>query len=400
MVSVFTGAGGLDIGLELAGFCTVAACDSDQDCVETLKQNKAARISIPAQEGQTFLEGARLIGAPIEDVSASDLRPRGARRSWRPDLLVGGPPCQPFSSAGRQQSVRDPRGVLFLEFVRLARELRPRLVLFENVRGLVTARGPRKVPGEVLNSIKEAFEEIGYATNVAVLNAADYGAPQRRVRLFILASRQAPLPQFPEPTHSARGESTLFGSRKPWVTLGEFLASHPRPEQNEIVRPSEKLAPLLEDLANGSGLKSPGVAEPTRPGGHWGYKQGTFIADLAKPARTVTAASTQDWVRLRGGELRRLSLAECASLQGFPREWRFSGSRASQFRQIGNAVPAVFGQVLGSALLDALHNIRPRTRARSAPLPPAVKSAVKYATRDDERNGISRVRSARFVERD
>lgn len=283
--------------------------------------------------------------------------------------------------------------------MRLAEELRPRLILFENVRGLVTARGPTGKPGEALRLVLEAFESIGYATTCSVLNAADHGLAQRRVRLFILAAQNPPLPVFPEPTHSEEGSVGLFGSRKRWISLGEFLAAQPPPAADEVTRPSPALERQLRDVSEGSGLKSPGPKEPTRPGGHWGYKQGTFIADLSKPARTVTAASTQDWIRLPDGTLRRLTFRECASLQGFPPEWKFVGAKASQFRQVGNAVPSVFGRVLGRTLLDVLEAQRPRTRAKSAPLPSHVVGAIAYATRDDQRNGSSRVRSALYTGR-
>lgn len=140
------------------------------------------------------------------------------------------------------QSVDDPRGRLFEHFVRLASALRPRLILFENVRGLVTARGPRGEPGEVLRMVKAAFEGIGYGTSFALLNAADYGIPQRRVRCFLVASRCTALPEFPQPTHAEMPQANLFGSRLPWVTLGQFLASFPAPSAEEIVRPTSTLA--------------------------------------------------------------------------------------------------------------------------------------------------------------
>jgi DNA (cytosine-5)-methyltransferase 1 len=268
-------------------------------------------------------------------------------------------------------------------------------ILFENVRGLVTQRGPDGRPGEVLEMVKASFEAIGYATAFRVLNAADFGAPQRRVRLFMFGARVAPLPTFPTPTHSET--PTLYSASR--VTLGDFLKSF-RPsayEDEDIVRPSARLAPLLAEVPEGSGLKSAGAREATRPGGHWGYKQGTFIADPNKPARTVTAAATQDWLRLPDGSVRRLTTSECAALQGFPQEWHFSGDMASRFRQIGNAVPTYFGRVLGRAILDALEKSDQRIRPLSAPLPPEIRTSIDYTKREEARNGESRqrVRAAR-----
>jgi DNA (cytosine-5)-methyltransferase 1 len=237
--------------------------------------------------------------------------------------------------------------------------------------------------------VKAAFEDIGYSTTYALLNAADYGLPQRRVRCFMMATRCTVLPSFPPPTHAEAPESNLFERRSPWVTLGEFLATFPPPADVEIVRPTPTLAVRLATIPDGSGLKSAGAREATRPGGHWGYRQGTFIADLNQPARTVTASATQDWVRLADGTLRRLTLRECAALQGFPPEWHFSGPLASRFRQVGNAVPTVFGRALGAVLIEALAGGR-RPRPDSAPLPAEFLAAIAYTRKEHHRNGASR----------
>lgn len=386
-VSLFTGAGGLDIGLEQAGFRVLAAVDLDSDCVATLQANQQSRI--PIGDGRHYLQGTELLAAGVERLGAAEFRPSCADGEWTPDLLVGGPPCQPFSSSGKLLSVNDPRGRLFEHFVRLAKELRPKVILFENVRGLITARGPMGEPGEALRMVKQGFEGIGYATTFALLNAADYGVPQRRVRCLMMATRCTALPRFPEPTHGESAATTLFDTRLPWRTLGEFLANSPPPGDEEVVRPTPVLAAQLAKVTQGSGLKSAGAREATRPGGHWGYRQGTFIADLAQPARTITASASQDWVRLPGDSLRRLTLRECAALQGFPEPWRFVGPIASRFRQVGNAVPVVFGQVLGGALLEVLQG-RSGGKPASAELPREFLAAVEYTRREQARNGASR----------
>jgi len=390
LVSLFTGAGGLDAGLERAGFSTVSAVDIDADCVATLKLNRDSRVAI--DERRFFLDEAAILCGSVVELRARDLRPPDAPPSWHPDLLAGGPPCQPFSSAGKQLGVADPRGKLFLEFVRIARELRPKYILFENVRGLATQRGPAGKPGEVLLSVRDAFEAAGYATSFAILNSADFGAAQRRVRLFMFGARVGPMPAFPPPTHSEadRAPSLLAGVR-PWVTLGEFLdreAIVVPPE--DVVRPSPGLAKLLAGVDEGCGLRSAGARETTRPGGHWGYKQGTFIASRERPARTVTAAATQDWVREADGSLRRLTVSECAALQGFPSRWRFAGDRVSQFRQIGNAVPSHFGFALGRAIVDALTRGSKRARPSSVPLPSGILQSIAYTEREERRNGTAR----------
>ena len=388
VVSLFSGAGGLDIGLEQAGFQTVSCVDFDADCVSSLCANQRRRIE--AAPGWRHLEGATLLAADVETLEAGLLRPVDAPAGWVPDLMAGGPPCQPFSSSGKMLSVADPRGQLFHHFVRLAGELKPKMVLFENVRGLVTARGPKGEPGEVLEMVAGAFEAIGYATTFALLNAADYGAAQRRVRCFMMATRCTALPEFPEASHSQSPAGGLFGTVSPWKTLRELLTSLNPAREDEIVRPTPRLAELLATVPEGSGLKSAGAREATRPGGHWGYRQGTFIADPGQPSRTVTASASQDWVRLPDGSLRRLTLRECAALQGFPPEWHFTGSSVSQFRQVGNAVPSVFGRILGAALIAALAQPRER-RPESAPLPGRFTTAIDYTRREHRRNGASRL---------
>jgi DNA (cytosine-5)-methyltransferase 1 len=387
-VSLFTGAGGLDIGLEQAGFQTVSAVDCDPDCVAALRANQNARI--PAGGGRNYFEGAALLTANIEELEADQLRPADVSRGWVPDLMAGGPPCQPFSSSGKMLSVDDPRGKLFSHFVRLADDLRPKLILFENVRGLVTAKGPHGIPGEALQMVKDAFEGIGYATTFALLNAADYGLAQRRVRCFMMATRCTPLPLFPDSTHAKDPGSDLFSARLPWVTLRQFLASCPHSADADIVRPTPALAAQLANVPEGSGLKSAGAREATRPGGHWGYRQGTFIADMNLPARTITASASQDWIRLPDGSLRRLTLGECAALQGFPAEWEFIGPVASRFRQVGNAVPSIFGKVLGEAIRGAFQHGICRGRPASHPLPAEIVSAIEYTRREHRRNGASR----------
>lgn len=392
VVSLFAGAGGCDIGLENAGFVSHAATDYDETCIESLNVNKQARIPVVGKRSDgSYLETTTIIQAPVADLQASDLW----SNEQPPDLLVGGPPCQPFSSAGRQKSVDDSRGRLFEDFVRLADALSPRLLLFENVRGLVTARGPSGKPGEALYLVRQAFEEIGYATTFGLLNAADFGLPQRRIRLFMMGSRDHRLPVFPKPTHAEQPHPDLFRPLQPWVTLGDFLASREEPGDNEVTFPSKVLAAELSDLPDGSGLKSKGAKEPTRPGGHWGYRQGTFIADQNLPARTVTASSSQDWIRDRRGRLRRLTVGEAAGLQGFPPCWKFSGSKARQYRQIGNAVPPPLAQVLGESLYEALqHECR---FVESEPFPDYMRAAITYTRKEDRRNGVARVRSPHYA---
>lgn len=397
IVSLFSGAGGLDIGLENAGFRVVLCVDNDQEAVETLKKNQLKRILRP--DGRRYLERTIILHEDITELTASKLESELPQSDI--DLLIGGPPCQPFSSAGKMLSFKDPRGTLFEHFVRIAKDLRPHYILFENVRGLATARGVDGKPGSALNEILKSFTDIGYHTSVSLLNSADYGSHQRRVRLFILMCSGATPPNFPSPKYfdptKPNKVLSLFEKEKQmqsWKTLSQFLDSFPSPTESEIVRPSNELAKSLKYVTEGSGLKSAGTIEATRPGGHWGYKQGTFIADPAKPARTVTAASTQDWVRMPDGSLRRLTVRECQALQGFPLDWEFIGGNGSKYRQIGNAVPIIFGEAIGTEIkkhwLRRLRRKFAPEEGRSKPLPAEIIESIEYTTRDEKRNAESR----------
>jgi len=356
--SLFSGAGGLDIGIERAGFEVVYRADSEPCCHDTLLANGRA--------------------ADVADIRETGSLPAGL------DLVFGGPPCQSFSSAGAMGGVSDPRGQLIFEFARVVASARPRLFLMENVRGLATARSPDGEPGGVLKSLVSAMEGEGYACRVALLNAADFGSPQRRVRLFVTGSLAGKPPDEPTPTRGKGGDPA------PWATLGRFLEERGERDESKWTRPSPGVAEALEGTPEGSGLKSPGKKETTRPGGHWGYKQGAFIADRSLPARTVTASPTTDMIRLPDGSLRRLTLGEVAGLQGFPPDWEFRGTTAQRFRQAGNAVPVPLAEAVGRTLATRLASWDDSEALASADLPACILQSIKRTKWEHRRNGESR----------
>ncbi|GAA4110730.1 DNA cytosine methyltransferase [Nocardioides fonticola] len=388
VVSLFSGAGGLDVGLEQAGWTVVTATDHDKYAMDTLRQSKDAAIAIRGQAGVHMSE-TMLVEADVKELSAADLTPGGKPADWRPDLLVGGPPCQPWSSAGHQKGLSDPRGQLIADYLRLIGEFQPRFVLFENVRGLVTAVGEHGWHGEVLESIRSDLADLGYASRFATLNAADYGAAQRRVRLILIATRDHTLPELPAPTHHKDGAEGL----KPWVTLGETLDRLPKPDPADVVRPSGTRADELRALTPGKGLRTGGKVMANRPSGQWGYRQDSFLADPSLPSRTIRAASTPDWLRLPGEpDLRRLTWRECAALQGFPDDWQFAGTNASRFRQIGNAVQVDMAEAVGRVLLDSLLSGLPDVPPVSAEWPAELVKRVRYTSMEHRVNGHLRSR--------
>lgn len=384
LVDLFSGAGGLTASFERAGFRSVAMVELDSDCVGTLRENQRRRLRIEASPHGLFLEGTKIIHADVRNITKADLVPFDAAPDWRPTVLAGGPPCQPFSFAGLGQGLNDQRGQLFREFVRIASELRPRFLLFENVSGLVTAKCAEGGPGGVLRIIQTAFEAIGYACRFALLNSADYGAPQRRVRLYMIGSESDTLPEFPRATHSSGGA----GGLAQWVALRDCLKHLPCPADEDIVTPRGRRAAELLRLRPGTGLKSSGIVEANRPSGHWGYRQDCFRADESLPSRTIRAASTPDWIVDRG-QMRRLTWQECAALQNFPTEWSFCGSTSSRFRQIGNAVQGHVGRQLAATLLEAA-GTEGKGVAISPPWPTAFHKRVRYTAAEARVNGSHR----------
>lgn len=384
-ISLFSGAGGLDLGLERSGWKGCFATDLEADAVATLQRNRGRRI-----KGGKFAEHAEIVHGDVRDLTSEGILGGAGLCRGEIPLMVGGPPCQSWSSAGLQKGFDDPRGVLFEEFVRLADECGCRLVLFENVRGMLTARGPDGEPGGALRVIRSTLWAHGYYSTVALLNAADFGVPQRRVRLFILGFRDCARPIFPEPTHRQLNPGE-FSFGKDWNPLSSVLLAEEELRQDELIRPTGKMAERLFGIRPGDGVKSAGKSETTRPGGHWGYMQGGFVADPELPSRTITASSQQDWIRLGDGTYRRLCPRECAAIQTFPKNWVFQGNRVSQYRQIGNAVaPCVaehFGPVLDAALAGDVFS---DPRFDPAILPSHLQSSIEYTKREEERNGESR----------
>ncbi|MGH9280350.1 MAG: DNA cytosine methyltransferase [Acidimicrobiales bacterium] len=323
-VDIFSGAGGLSIGLEQAGFEIVAGAEWDRDACETFaKAHPAAEV----------IEG---------DVSAIDFR------RWRDEVevVVGGPPCQPWSTGGKRLGAEDPRDG-WPGFLRALREVRPRAFIAENVAGF--AAGARKAHFDALVAELRA---IGFRLTAQVLNAADYGVPQKRQRMLIVGVRSDDF-AFPPPSFGP-------GRDRPWRAAGEVIGAEP------IGVPNRSIVTYA---------RSPDI-RPNPYDGHV-YNGGGRPIDLSRPAPTLLASmggNKTPWVDTRctvreyhahlasGGEpltgrvpgARRISVDEAALLQTFPPGMHFAGARSSCYRQIGNAVPPLLAQEVGTALAELL----------------------------------------------
>ena len=361
-ISLFTGAGGLDYGFEAAGFETVVALEMDAQCVQTLKASRPWPV---IAEDVSHVTWERLL-------RTANLKPGEA------DVLIGGPPCQPFSKAGfwaRGESRRldDPRASTLDHFLRILAETRPKAFLLENVEGL-GFRGK----DEGLRLIRDALEGINAAANtsyrasVAVLNAADYGVPQLRRRLFVIGARDGSPFRFPEPTHHEPGVRRLGTDADRWRTAWDALHDIPNAEDPALAMHG-KWAPLMPSIPEGQNY----LWHTDRGGGEplfgWRRRFWSFLLKLAKdqPAWTLAAQPGPATGPFHWSG-RRLSRLEMARLQTFPPDVTIVGGIVDAQRQLGNAVPSLLAEVLARAIRAQLlkRPIEPSPLRLAVPLAP------------------------------
>jgi DNA (cytosine-5)-methyltransferase 1 len=457
MVSLFAGAGGLDVGLESAGFTTFVATELEEHRCETLKANQLLprltdsqfedwfgqqisqrcyqnatpseiaelRDRLTSGRSNRFLQHAAILKANVRELDASTVADLTKLQPGELSLIAGGPPCQPFSRSGKRETVTVEDGRLFLEFVRLVAALRPRWFLFENVKGLilhstdvvrascldcfasmvppfeirarflaesdVSAFACRcgsnnlnwsiesKVDGS-LGLILAEFERIGYACSWRVLNAADFGAPQIRERLFIVGSRDGEHFDWPAPTNAAADHlnkrsaqrdlfagSDSYGKLHQWRTVLEACWSQGHSQFGVLDRDRARLwvknvvRPHAEPVTWTLDRPSPTV------GAHQAAKlaiapEGVPPEQLLRQQWHVKGKRQGDHPPVQVTHAY-LTDAELLTLQTFPAGWYLFGTRMERAFQIGNAVPAVLAKAVGCAILRASSM---NTEARSA----------------------------------
>lgn len=362
VVSLFTGAFGLDLGFLAAGFNLSFANDVDGLCQEVASENIP---SVP------------FLLADFAEVSASEvLRLAGLCRG-QIDVLVGGPPCQPFSTAGRRQGLNDPRSSPLKAFVRAIKELAPRAFVMEEVTGLKSARlrhipisergiGPLPPDGQKGSAfavVLEMLASTGYCFLYRKLNAADYGAPQSRERLIFIGLRDG-MPSFPTPTHAMVPGSGLFNSTQmPWNTLWEATADIPVEEANYMPLSNTRSSYMELVPPGGHWRQLPRELVPEAMGGayHAGGGKMGFYRRLSwdEPSPTVVTSPTQKGTMFCHPEqLRPLSLREYKRVQGFPDDWHIPGSLASGYRLVGNAVPVHLSYAIARNIASMLRGKR------------------------------------------
>lgn len=356
-LSFFSGAMGLDLGLEKAGINVLLTSEIDKSCIETIRTN---RPNMP------------VIG-DIRDYSAEDIRKKAGLSSNKEiDLIVGGPPCQAFSTAGKRQGFEDERGNVFLVFVDRILELKPKFAVIENVRGLLSAplqhrthdrRGfgfppltPDEEKGGALLHIIRMFQKANYGISFNLYNSANFGAPQKRERVVIVCSRDGHRLPYLVPTCSETGQHGL----PKWKTVREALKGLKEKDQQYVKFPEKRLkyyrmlkpGEYWKDLP--ADLQKEALGASFYAGGgktgflrrlSWDKPSPTLVTHPAMPA-TDLAHPIKD---------RPLSVNEYKRLQEFPDSWFFAGSITDQYRQIGNAVPCSLGKAIGSLIVKYLN---------------------------------------------
>jgi len=307
VISLFSGAGGMDYGFLRAGFDIVWANDIWKDAVESYRLNLGDHISCK----------------DIKEIDAGDIP--------NADVLIGGFPCQGFSVANRNRFAEDERNALYLQLLRILKTKQPRFFVAENVKGIKSLDG-----GKVFDMILSDFRSAGYMVEHATLNAADYGVPQRRERVFFVGARNdlGIELDFPPPCTHAPSEIAAVAGLRPWVGMAEALKDIPDPDE-------------VNKLENHDYSRY-----KLRFNGYLGHR----TIDPLLPAPTITARGDD-----RGGVVvihhpsnqRRLTAREAAIIQSFPPTYRFFGPKTTVYRQVANAVPPLLAQVIAEWLMKA-----------------------------------------------
>jgi DNA (cytosine-5)-methyltransferase 1 len=344
VVSLFTGAGGLDLGLEAAGFRTRVAVEFDACAAETLRLNTMWPV----------------IERDIHSVPSEELLRTSGLDAGETDLLVGGPPCQPFSKSaywatGDSKRLDDPRASTLEQYLRVLRDLRPKAFLLENVPGL-GYRGKSEGLALLRTVVDAVNRDAGteYRIVAKVLNAADYGVPQERERLFVIGHREGMVFEFPGPTHLRLENGSpelplrdLLPAVTAWDAIGDLRAQGDEPEL-EI---GGKWADLLPSIPEGMNYLYHTDRGEGLPLFGWRRRFWNFLLKLAKdrPSWTITAQPGSATGPFHW-ENRRLSRRELCRLQTFPDRYHITGSLRSAQRQLGNAVPSALAEALGRSM--------------------------------------------------
>lgn len=375
VISLFSGAMGLDIGMQEAGLNVVIGQDFDVSCVETMKAN-----------------GHNVLGGDIRNIEPQELLDMTGLKIGEPFLICGGPPCQPFSTAGKRLGINDPRGSLFMDFIRMIDYIRPRFFVMENVKGIMSAplkhvptaerdeNDPEQKLGTVLDVILAEFNKLGYKTVYGLLDAVNYGVPQFRERFVLIGSRDHEDIFLPVPTHFQSHQNPEYR----WRTVGSVIKDL-EDDNGECATLSPERKKYLHMVPEGGNWRDlPKELIPAAMGGAYesgGGKVGFYRRiSYAQPAPTITTSPAQKATMLcHPKQDRPLSVKEYARIQQFPDDWVFVGTTAAKYKQIGNAVPVGLGKAIGMAIIATADKsaIVETKRFRGTSVHNKIKSAIE-----------------------
>ena len=342
-ISLFSGAGGFDLGLEAVGFEARACVDIDYHSSRTLAFNR----SLGRRTGlHTFLNNAVVLNQGLAEISPSRLLRASRLAPGEVPLVVGGPPCQSFSVFGGRKGMDDPRGLLWREFARIVRTLRPRAFLFENVAGLLTVDGGKPY-SQIFDGLSNKGGDPEYRVSAHLIDAAHFGVPQFRTRLFIFGSRDGVTVPKPQSTHVVDWPRTS-------------LVTDQSPNNETLLK-----CPTVKDFLHGLPAISPDLWMPN----HVGRRHSTAIIDRYqtltygqrdpktrvnklhpdRPSYTIIVGSDKGGGKghVHPYEPREVTPRESARAQTFPDTWWLSGTSRHPIRQVGNAIPPILGAAVG-----------------------------------------------------
>lgn len=347
-ISLFSGAMGLDLGIEKAGFKIRVCVEKDKWAAQTIRAN----TSIP------------VIERDINDVPTDEILAAAGIGRQDVTLVIGGPPCQAFLTAGKQKGFADFRGNVMLQYLRVVRDIMPEFFIMENVRGLQSAKlnsvpaeyaeyEPIKdVKGSAFHFMVAEFRKLGYSISHALLNAANYGVPEKRERIVVIGHRGERAP-IPSPTHSENGE---FGTKK-WNTLRSCIGDMEHRTDLHYTELRKRSLPYMKILKEGQNwhnlpedmaMQAMGKAY-FLSGGNTGFLR---RLKFDEPSPTLVTSPTMPATLLcHPTQLRPLSIEEYARIQQFPDSWTFNGRLETIYKQIGNAVPVGMGQAVGQQIM-------------------------------------------------
>lgn len=360
LLSFFSGAMGLDLGLEQSGFDCLLACEVDKHCRSTINTNRPDMALLGDIRNYSAKDIMNFIGKNIGDEI---------------DVICGGPPCQAFSTAGKRKAFEDERGNVFLKYIDIAMEIKPKFLVIENVRGLLSAplkhkphneRNIEDTPltyeeqkGGALLHIIEKLEGCGYGVSFELYNAANFGVPQSRERVIMICSRDGTKAPYIEPTHNDSGNFGL----PIWKNFKEIYQEKELSNiKHDHVEFPEKRLKYYKKLKAGENWKNLPLDLQKEAMGKAFYSGGGksgFLRRLSwdKPTPTLVTHPAMPATDLAHPvEDRPLSVQEYKAIQQFPDDWIIEGKLLDKYRQIGNAVPVGLGYALGKHLIKLMNH--------------------------------------------